>query len=102
MYCGERTERSIPTYLFGFNAAGAILTGLRGVGSRETTYWTICDERGWEMNAFGPQKLMRDAGWNEDAIVDELLDIEIEIWLRISAESTSLHTEANNVAIPKS
>ena len=84
MYCGELTENAIWAYLAGFNAA----CGIMGLGklwtSPEGDYWAVCAERGWDENALGPQKHMRDAGWDDNAIINELLTIETETWRRIS------------------
>ena len=86
VFLGEKTERALWVYFAGFNAACEILGQLRSGLLWEKIYWQVAEERGWECNSMGAQKHMRDAGWAEEAIVDELLVIEIEQWRRIKAD----------------
>ena len=74
MYAGEVSERAFYAYLSGFDAACTVLGHARSYD----LYLQVCEERGWGMNALGPQKRMREMGLSEQAIVDELLTIEIE------------------------
>ena len=81
MFMGEASERALYAYLIGFETACRLLECIPNYGTH-SDFWKVCAERGWEENSFGPQKRMHDAGWVEEAIVIELLTIEIETWRR--------------------
>lgn len=81
MFMGEASERAIYAYLIGFNTACCLL-GYSPNDGIDGDFWKVCAERSREWNSHGPQKRMRDTGWNEKAIVIELLIIEIETWRR--------------------
>ena len=43
---------------------------------------TVVVERGWKVSSLGPLLSMKERGLSDEAILDELLAIEIEIWNR--------------------
>jgi hypothetical protein len=72
--------------------AEAFLSGLRrtaerllGVSSSGELRCRVWEERGWQRGARGPVLSMQREGLTHEAIVDELIAIEIEVWKRVVA-----------------
>ena len=73
LYLGTSSVQAIQNWLSGFKSACYVF-GLSGTLeiSCEATY-----KRGWEFTATGPANEMREQGYTEEQVVDELLMIEI-------------------------
>src|SRR5690349_19558364 len=80
-----RVEPELATvFLFGITECMGVMIG--SDLTREIR-WQVVAERGWKGGSRGPSFHMRAAGLSEEAIVDELFAIEIEVWRRVTAGS---------------
>jgi hypothetical protein len=79
MFVGGPTADAFEHFLHGFEL-GCSLTGWKIDHSPESPYHTVLEAHGWTLSAMSPVQEMRDRGWNEPAIIDELLTIEKEAW----------------------
>jgi hypothetical protein len=60
-----------------------------GFGRVQEVRWQVERDRGWDQGgARGPISHMKREGLTDEAIVDELMAIEIEVWNRIAAGQT--------------
>ena len=80
MYVGGIVDvRSIELFLSGFE------TGLFACGVPHGIDLEVTTERGWEINALGPVRQMRDRGFTDDEIIDEIFAIKIETYRRFES-----------------
>lgn len=61
---------------------------LLGVDTSGEVRWRVGEDRGWVVGARGPILHMQREGLTHEAIVDELIAIEIEVWRRVAAAQT--------------
>jgi hypothetical protein len=72
----------IPHFLdwfIGFSQ-GISFAGLRVDRTPESIWWSVAHQRGWALSSQLPWWQMREKGMSDDAIIDEILRIEIEAW----------------------
>jgi hypothetical protein len=72
----------IPHFLdwfMGFSQ-GISFAGLTINRTPESIWWSVAHERGWALSSQIPWWQMREKGMCDDAIIDEILTIEIEAW----------------------
>jgi hypothetical protein len=86
MWIGSRSVSSVNTFLTGFDLASQIFAP---EFDSKAVYREIVASRGWE--AASPQPVwhqMQEQGFKEQAIVDEILTIEYEVWKKIASRTT--------------
>jgi hypothetical protein len=81
MYFGPTNVDAVLHWLNGFNA-GCHIAGINITYVPGSIFHQIVEERGWEFQATKPWRQMRERGWTDETIVQELLTIEIETWKR--------------------
>ena len=84
MYTGRVDIDLTLAYLHGFEA-GLRLYDNNQPGKLRSK---VTEERGWQVNALHPSSQMRERGMTPEAIVDEILVIEIEAWKRVTAQGS--------------
>lgn len=74
------TIENLKSFIDGFNL-GYILAENRVQFHDKIYAWKQAVAlRGWKVNALGPQKEMQEKGMSEKEIIDELVQIEIQLW----------------------
>jgi hypothetical protein len=66
---------------------GVVITAERllGICTDGELRCRVWEAHGWERGARGPVPQMQRAGLTDEAIVDELIAIEIEVWRRVAS-----------------
>ena len=70
---------TLEVYLAGFRAGCASF----GADIPKELRRKVTEARGWKRSAAGPVAQMKEKGMGEEAIMDELLDMEIEIYRQL-------------------
>lgn len=70
---------NVEIYLSGFRAGAAAF----GVEIPKDLRRKVLEKRGYQRSAAGPVPQMKAKGMTEPAMMDELIDIEIELWQRL-------------------
>jgi hypothetical protein len=80
MYLHPVSVDSVVNFLTGLSCAvGAIGNG---------AMWAAQEKRGWKKSSVGPIPQMREKGMTDEQIMDELIDIEIEMFESINARKS--------------
>ncbi len=74
-YAYETVEHTV-AYLWGFQRAVDLLLAPLSLAREEKA--AVLRARGWKVTSVGPQHFMLDRGWSSEAIIDELICIEID------------------------
>ena len=74
-YAYETVEHTV-AYLWGFQRAVDLLLAPLSLAREEKA--AVLRARGWTVTSVGPQHFMLDRGWSSEAIIDELICIEID------------------------
>jgi hypothetical protein len=80
MYIGEPTPENLLTYLYAIETTMSILLSPRNKGRDYKE--EVIRERGWVDATRHPHEEMKDRGMDNDAILQEMIVIEIETWKR--------------------
>ena len=80
MFLYPLTSGSLENYLNGFRGAGAAC----GVEAPRKLRQQVIEARGWKFSAAGPAPQMKQKGLTDEAIMDELIDIEIALLQHIA------------------
>jgi hypothetical protein len=70
----------VETYLAGFRAGCAAF----GAELPPKLRASVLERRGWKRSAAGPVPQMKEKGMTDLAVMDELIEIEIELWQRFA------------------
>jgi hypothetical protein len=84
LYLGQLHRQSflgVDSFLSGLNMIAHVIDP--GIGHADNSYRAVVRERGWDDGTTkGAVHLMFDRGMSEAAIIEELIDIELEAWKR--------------------
>jgi hypothetical protein len=72
------TIGGVEIYLSGFRAGCAAC----GAEIPKELRRKVLERRGWQRSAAGPVPQMQAKGMNDAAVLDELIEIEVELWQR--------------------
>jgi hypothetical protein len=86
MYMVRHDPDLAVAFLRGIAITAERLLGICTDGELRCRVW---EAHGWERGARGPVPQMQRAGLTDEAIVDELLAIEIETWKRFASGESS-------------
>src|SRR5271157_129621 len=81
-YLGDDDPANLLMWLEGFNMACTVLGVRQGYVGHDAIQKLVAIERGWEYRSTGLVAEMQERGWRDDAIIEEVLYIEIETWKR--------------------
>jgi|GEM_PF-2147195 len=83
MFIDPVTPEMLKCFLDGFWAGCLATNDKLDVYDRIRFSMQVISERGWEVCSTSVAKEMRERGIDEEAIIEEMLQIEIDIWHRI-------------------
>ena len=81
-FLGDDDPASLLMWLEGFTTACTALDIRQGYVGHDAIQKLVAIEHGWEYRSTGLVAEMQERGWRDEAIIEEVLYIEIETWKR--------------------
>src|SRR5437868_5405661 len=80
LYINPVTQQNLKSFTDGFTLGYVLADGRLDYHDVVNAWQQVVAARRWEVNALGPHKEMEERGMSEKEIINELLQIEIQVW----------------------